>query len=74
MLGEIGLHVLGLPKRPGAGGTMSLRARDGAEVKVAALPFLSHRYAVRAAEVMFHEFAEHTLDYCPAGRRDRAAC
>jgi exonuclease SbcD len=32
-------------------------------VRVAALPFLSHRYAVRAAEVMFHEFAEHALDY-----------
>lgn len=63
VLGEIGLHVLGLPKRPGAGGTIALRARDGADVRVAALPFLSHRYAVRAAEVMFHEFAEHTLDY-----------
>ncbi|HUZ53732.1 MAG TPA: exonuclease SbcCD subunit D [Streptosporangiaceae bacterium] len=63
VLGEIGMHVLGLPKRPGAGGTMSLRTRDGADVKVAALPFLSHRYAVRAAEVMFHEFAEHALDY-----------
>ena len=63
VLGEIGMHVLGLPKRPAAGGTMSLRTRDGADVKVAALPFLSHRYAVRAAEVMFHEFAEHALDY-----------
>jgi exonuclease SbcD len=63
VLGQLGLHVLGLPKRPGSGGTFSLRARDGSEVRVAALPFLSHRYAVRAAEVMFHEFAEHALDY-----------
>jgi DNA repair protein SbcD/Mre11 len=63
VLGEIGMHVLGLPKRPAAGGTISLRTRAGADVKVAALPFLSHRYAVRAAEVLFHEFAEHALDY-----------
>src|SRR6266571_8899597 len=63
VLGEIGLHVLGLPKRPDAGGAFALRTRDGTQVRVAALPFLSHRYAVRAAEVMFHEFAEHALDY-----------
>ena len=63
VLGEIGMHVLGLPKRPNAGGLVSLRTRAGTEVKVAALPFLSHRYAVRAAEVIFHEFAEHALDY-----------
>ena len=63
VLGEIGMHVLGLPKRPNAGGLVSLRTRAGAEAKVAALPFLSHRYAVRAAEVIFHEFAEHALDY-----------
>src|SRR5262245_43064860 len=63
VLGAIGLRVLGLPRQPDAGGTTRLRTRDGAEVMVAALPFLSHRYAVRAAEVMFHEFAEHALDY-----------
>jgi DNA repair protein SbcD/Mre11 len=63
VLGEIGLHVLGTPRRPDAGGTSVLRMRDGTQVRVAALPFLSHRYAVRAAEVMFHEFAELALDY-----------
>jgi DNA repair protein SbcD/Mre11 len=62
-LGELGLHVLGTPKRPEAGGTLALRTRSGERVSVAALPFLSHRYAVRAAEIMLHEFAEHTLDY-----------
>lgn len=29
---------------------MALRTRGGEAVNVAALPFLSHRYAVRAAE------------------------
>jgi DNA repair protein SbcD/Mre11 len=62
-LGALGLHVIGLPKQPDAGGTIRLRTRDGTDAVVAALPFLSHRYAVRGAEVMFHEFAEHALDY-----------
>ena len=63
VLGELGLHVLGTPKRPEAGGTLELRTRGGEAVNVAALPFLSHRYAVRAAEILLHEFAEHALDY-----------
>jgi len=63
VLGQLGLHVLGVPKRPDAGGTLTLRTRDGEAVRVAALPFLSHRYAVRAAEILLHEFAEHALDY-----------
>jgi DNA repair protein SbcD/Mre11 len=63
VLGELGLHVLGTPKRPDAGGTLTLRTRGGEDLRVAALPFLSHRYAVRAAEVLLHETAEHTLDY-----------
>jgi len=63
VLGELGLHLLGTPKAPGTGGTLRLRTRGGQAVTVAALPFLSHRYAVRAAEVLLHETAEHTLDY-----------
>ena len=63
MLGELGLSVLGTPKRPDSGGLMTLRTRTGELINVAALPFLSHRYAVRAAEVLLHETAEHTLDY-----------
>ncbi len=63
VLHELGLHVLGTPKRPDSGGTLSLRTRGGEEIRVAALPFVSHRYAVRAAEVLLHQSAEHTLDY-----------
>jgi DNA repair protein SbcD/Mre11 len=63
VLGQLGPHVLGVPKRPDSGGTISLRTRGGEQAKVAALPFLSHRFAVRAAEIVMHEFAEHTLDY-----------
>jgi DNA repair protein SbcD/Mre11 len=63
VLDHLGLHVVGLPRRPGQGGTISLRTRGGQIANVAALPFLSHRYAVRAAEVLLHDFAEHSLDY-----------
>jgi len=63
VLGHLGLHILGLPRRPGDGGAMALRTRRGEAVNVAALPFLSHRHAVRAAEVLLHDFAEHSLDY-----------
>jgi DNA repair protein SbcD/Mre11 len=63
VLGELGLHVLGTPKRPDAGGLMTLPTRNGETLKIAALPFLSRRYAVRAAEALLHETAEHTLDY-----------
>jgi DNA repair protein SbcD/Mre11 len=63
VLGQLGLYVLGTPKRPDAGGTLTLRTRTGETARVAALPFLSHRYAVRAAEILLHEFAEHALDY-----------
>jgi exonuclease SbcD len=63
VLGQLGLHVLGIPKRPNAGGTLTLRMMTGEVARVAALPFLSSRYAVRAAEIMLHEFAEHALDY-----------
>ena len=63
VLGQLGLHMLGTPKRPDGGGTLRLRTRGGEDLVVAALPYLSHRYAVRAAEVLLHEAAEHTLDY-----------
>ncbi len=62
-LAELGLHVLGTPKAPAAGGTLSLTTRAGERATVAALPFLNQRYAVRAAELLLHEQSEHALDY-----------
>jgi DNA repair protein SbcD/Mre11 len=63
VLGELGLHVLGTPKAPGSGGSISLTTRAGEQATIAAMPFLSQRYAVRAAELLLHEQAEHALDY-----------
>jgi exonuclease SbcD len=62
-LGQLGLHVLGLPKRPDAGGALTLRTRVGEMTRVAALPFVSKRYALGPADVVFGELSEHALDY-----------
>ncbi len=62
-LGSLGIHVVGTPKRPQAGGLITLRTKSGETVNVAALPFLSHRYAIRAAEIVLEDFAAHALDY-----------
>ncbi len=63
VLGELGLHILGTPKAPDTGGTLHLTIRGGEQATIAAMPFLSQRYAVRAAELLLHENAEHGLDY-----------
>lgn len=63
VLGELGVHVVGSPKRPDSGGTLTLTTRSGEVAKVAVLPFLSYRYAVRAAEVILHESSQHATDY-----------
>jgi len=61
--GELGLHVVGMPKSPANGGTLSLPMRTGETAKVAVLPFLAYRYAVRAAEIVLREASEHSMAY-----------
>jgi DNA repair protein SbcD/Mre11 len=63
VLGELGIHVVGTPQRPDRGGTVTIDTRTGERAVVAALPFLSHRVAVRAAEVLLHDPAQHNQDY-----------
>jgi exonuclease SbcD len=63
VLGQLGLHVVGTPQRPDSGGTITLDVRSGEQAVVAALPFLSHRIAVRAAEVLLHDPSRHNQDY-----------
>ncbi|MEV5323265.1 exonuclease SbcCD subunit D [Nonomuraea sp. N2-4H] len=63
VLGKIGVHVVGAFRRPDQGGTLAFTARSGEPVRLAVLPFLSHRYVVRAAEVLAGTQAEHNRDY-----------
>ena len=58
-----GVHVLGTPKRPSRGGLLTLRARSGEPFNVAALPFLTHQHAARAAEALPRDIAGHAVDY-----------
>ncbi|MDF5754171.1 exonuclease SbcCD subunit D [Spongiactinospora sp. TRM90649] len=66
VLGALGIHVVGGFRRPDNGGTLSFTARTGEPVRLAVLPFLSHRYVIRAAEVLAGTAADHNRDY--AGR------
>lgn len=59
VLRELGMHVVGTFQRA----PMEFTARSGEPVQLAVLPFLSHRYVVRAAEVLTGTPAEHNRDY-----------
>jgi DNA repair protein SbcD/Mre11 len=63
VLGKLGIHILGVPTPAAKGGTLTVATRSGELAIIAAMPFLSQRYAVRAAELLLHENAEHALDY-----------
>ena len=58
-----GITVLGRVRRPDDGGVIRCTTRGGERVQVAALPFLSQRYVVRAAELMAGHGAEHAGTY-----------
>ncbi|NUR86836.1 MAG: exonuclease SbcCD subunit D [Nonomuraea sp.] len=59
LLGALGVHVVGSFRRT----PVEFDARTGESVRLAVLPFLSHRYVVRAAEVLAGTAIEHNRDY-----------
>ena len=64
LMGVAGITLVGMARPPGKGGVVSFRARSGGEdVQVAVLPFLSQRYAVRAAEIVSQTPAENVRAY-----------
>ena len=64
-----GITVLGRVQQPDGGGVVRFATRGGEAVQVAALPFLSQRYVVRAAELMAGHAAEHAGSYADRYRR-----
>jgi exonuclease SbcD len=62
-LGELGIHVTGRFRRPDDGGVLSWTTRAGEPVRLALLPFLSHRFVVRAAEALTGTPDEHNRGY-----------
>lgn len=64
LMGVAGITVAGTVRSAGRGGVLRFRARsDGAEAQVAVLPFLSQRYAVRAAEIVANTPSENVRAY-----------
>ncbi len=64
LMGVAGITLAGTVRSPDKGGVIGLKARsDGADVQVAVLPFLSQRYAVRAAEIVANTPSENVRAY-----------
>ena len=64
LAGAAGITLVGRVRRPADGGVVAFdAASDGSPVRVAALPFLSQRYAVRAAELLANTPAENSAGY-----------
>ena len=59
-----GITLVGMVRPPDKGGVVRFRARSGGEdVQVAVLPFLTQRYAVRAAEIVTQTPSENVRAY-----------
>jgi exonuclease SbcD len=64
LMGVAGITLAGMYRPPERGGVIRFKARsDGAATQVAVLPFLSQRYAVRAAEIVANTPSENTRAY-----------
>jgi len=61
--GAAGVTLVGSVRTAEAGGVVEFTARSGERATVAVLPFLSQRYAVRAAELVAQSPAENTGTY-----------
>lgn len=63
VLRQLGIRVIGRFRRPDAGGVLSWTSRNGEPVRLAAMPFLSQRYVVRALEALTGTPDQHNRDY-----------
>ena len=64
LMGVAGITLAGMYRPAERGGVIRFTARsDGAETQVAVLPFLSQRYAVRAAEIVANTPSENVRAY-----------
>ena len=64
LMGVAGITLVGQARPPDKGGVIRFRARStGEEAQLAVLPFLTQRYAVRAAEIVARTPAENVRAY-----------
>ena len=64
LMREVGITLAGVVRPAASGGVVRFRARSGGEdVQVAVIPFLTQRYAVRAAEIVSQTPSENVRAY-----------
>lgn len=64
LAGAAGITLVGTPRRAAQGGVIEFQARSTSEpVTVAMLPFLSQRFAIRAAEIIANTPGDNTSAY-----------
>ncbi|MBL7493753.1 exonuclease SbcCD subunit D [Frankia sp. AgB1.9] len=64
LMGAAGITMVGTPRRADRGGVIAFNARGtGEPVRVAVLPFLSQRFAIRAAELVTQTPAQNAARY-----------
>jgi DNA repair protein SbcD/Mre11 len=73
LMGMAGITLVGTPRPPDRGGVVTFRTRAGEDVRVAVLPFLTQRYAVRAAEIVTQTPSENVRAYDEMTRQIVAA-
>ena len=69
LYGAANIHMVGRPRTADEGGVITFTARGGEPVTVAVLPFLSQRYAAKAAEIVTQTSAETNAQYDEMVRR-----
>ncbi|HEY2269668.1 MAG TPA: exonuclease subunit SbcD, partial [Streptosporangiaceae bacterium] len=70
LMGVAGITLVGGARPPDKGGVIRFRARtSGEDVQLAVLPFLTPRYAVKAAEIMINTPSENVRAYDDQIRR-----
>jgi exonuclease SbcD len=64
LMAGVGITMVGMPRAAAKGGVVAFQARGtGEQVRVALLPFVSQRFAVRAAELVSDSPADQSAKY-----------
>jgi exonuclease SbcD len=62
-LGELGITIVGMPRRPDDGGQLTVTTRGGESARIAVLPFISQRNAISASQAITRPEAQINRHY-----------
>jgi exonuclease SbcD len=64
LMNEVGIHLIGTPRPGASGGTVEILARStGEPAMISALPFVTQRKIIRAAELVANTPVENSITY-----------